>query len=375
MKNPVTIVGAGLGGLILARVLHLNGFPVTVYEGELSPESRTQGGQLDIHLHNGQIALDIAKLTKEFRSIIHEGAEATRILGKDANVLFEEADGGSRNRPEVLRGDLRRILRESLPDGAIQWGKKLTSATSLGDGRHTLLFADGTSVVTSVLVGADGAFSKVRALVSTAIPTYTGTAFIDTFLHDVETRHSETVRQVGAGAMYAFAPGQGIVAHREAGNIIHTYIQLVRPLEWVQSIDFNNPEGAKARIAAEFAGWADPLTTLITNSDTAPVLRLIYSLPDNHRWDRVPGVTLIGDAAHLMPPSGEGANLAMLDGAELGEAIAKHPDDIEAGFAAYEATMFSRSASEAIDAHQLIDLCLGSTAPHGLVQFFKSANG
>lgn len=72
----------------------------------------------------------------------------------------------------MLRGDLRRILLESLPEGTVQWGKKLAGAVSLGDGRHELTFTDGTRVRTDLLVGADGAWSKVRKLVSDAEPTY-----------------------------------------------------------------------------------------------------------------------------------------------------------------------------------------------------------
>ena len=122
------------------------------------------------------------------------------------------------------------------------------------------------------------------------------------------------------------------------------------------------PLVATARIAAEFDGWAPELTALITDGETAPIARMIYTLPDGHRWDRVPGVTLLGDAAHLMPPSGEGANLAMLDGAELGEAIAAHPDDIEAALTAYEAAMFPRSESAAADAHKIIWISASATA-------------
>jgi len=100
---------------------------------------------------------------------------------------------------------------------------------------------------------------------------------------------------------------------------------------------------------------------------------MIYTLPNAHRWDRVPGVTLLGDAAHLMPPSGEGANLAMFDGAELGKAIAAHPDDIESALTGYEAAMFPRSESEAADAYELLDLCLGDRAPFGLIDFMTAA--
>src|SRR6202012_5734144 len=128
----------------------------------------------------------------------------------------------------------------------------------------------------------------------------------------------------------ALSPGKGIVAHREAGNILHTYVQLNRPAGWAGGIDFTDARAAAGRVAAEFDGWAPELTALITDGETAPVPRAIYALPAGHRWARGPGVTLLGDAAHLMPPAGEGANLAMLDGAELGEAIAAHPGDTEA---------------------------------------------
>jgi 2-polyprenyl-6-methoxyphenol hydroxylase-like FAD-dependent oxidoreductase len=373
MTTPVTIVGAGLGGLTLARVLHVHGIPASIYEAEPSAQARTQGGQLDIHEHNGQLALEAAGLTDRFRAIIHEGGAATRMLDPRGTVLLEEPDDGTGGRPEVLRGDLRRILVDSLPEETIQWGRKVTGVRSLGHGQYELTFADGSRVTTGLLVGADGAWSKIRPLLSEATPSYVGTSFIETYLYDADERHSAAAEAVGDGAMYALTPGKGIVAHREAGNILHTYVQLNRPAEWIAGIDFTDAAAATARVAAEFDGWVPELTALITDGETAPVLREIYTLPDGHRWDRVPGVTLLGDAAHLMPPAGEGANLAMFDGAELAKAIAARPDDTEAALAAYEEAMFPRSESEYADAHEILDLCLGERAPFGLIDFLTGA--
>lgn len=378
MNTSISIIGAGLGGLTLARVLHVHGIPAKIYEAEPSAEARTQGGQLDIHEHNGQAALEAAGLTDEFRAIIHEGGAASRVLDQHAAVLLDEPDDGTGTRPEVLRGDLRRILLDSLPSGTIEWGRKVESVRSLGspdtvDGRHELTFADGSTATTDLLVGADGAWSKIRPLLSDAKPDYVGTTFVETYLYDVDEKHSAAAAAVGDGAMYAPAPGQAIAAHREAGDILHTYVQLNRSAEWFAGIDFTDAAAATARIAAEFDGWAPELTALITDGETAPIPRAIYALPDAHRWDRVPGVTLLGDAAHLMAPSGEGANLAMFDGAELGKAIAAHPDGIEAALAEYEEAMFVRSASEAADSHVILELCLGDHAPYSLVDFFTGA--
>jgi 2-polyprenyl-6-methoxyphenol hydroxylase-like FAD-dependent oxidoreductase len=172
--------------------------------------------------------------------------------------------------------------------------------------------------------------------------------------------------------MYALAPGKGIVAHREAGNVLHTYVELNRSAEAIADIDFTDAATASAEVAAEFDGWAPHLTALITDGETPPVARMIHTLPDGHRWDRVPGVTLLGDAAHLMPPSGDGANLAMFDGAELAKAIVAYAGDTEAALAAYEEALFPRSEAFYADAHEILDLVLGDRTPFGLIDFFNN---
>jgi 2-polyprenyl-6-methoxyphenol hydroxylase-like FAD-dependent oxidoreductase len=373
MSTPVTIIGAGLGGLTLARVLHVHGIPATIYEAEHAPMARTQGGQLDIHEDNGQLALAAAGLTAEFHAIIHVGGEATRVLDEHGAVLHEEPDDGTGGRPEVLRGDLRRVLLDSLPDGTVRWGHKLTDVRPLGAGRHELTFADGSSVTTDVLVGADGAWSRVRPLLSDAEPEYTGRAVVETYLYDADTRHPASAKAVGSGAMFALVPGKGIQAHRESGGTLHTYVVLSESQEWFAGIDFTDAAAATSRIAQEFEGWAPELTALIIDGETPPVLRAINTLPIGHRWDRTPGVTLLGDAAHLAPPNGEGANLAMYDGAQLAEAIAAHPGDVEAALDAYEEALFRRSAAGTAEATRDFEICFGDATPHSLVELFTGA--
>lgn len=370
----VTVIGAGLGGLTLARVLQLNNISVTIYEKEVSAESRTQGGQLDIHERDGQIALARAGLTEEFNKIIHKGGAATKVLDKDENVILDVPDDGTHGRPEVLRGDLRQILLDSLHEDTIKWNKEVLNIQTKHNGEHSLEFADGSIITTSILVGADGTFSKVRPLLSNANAEYVGTSLIETYLYNVDKKHPKAAEIVGQGAMYALAPGKGIQAHREPGNIIHTYIALRRSEQYLESIEFNKPNKAIKQIATEFEDWSDGLISIVMESETAPVLRKIRSLPTSHRWDRISGVTLIGDAAHVMTPAGEGANLAMYDGSELALSIVESVNDIEKAITNYENKLFPRSERAAEKADKVLHKHLGNGAPYDFAELIANKN-
>ena len=363
--HPIAIIGAGLSGLTAASVLRTRGITVPVFELEASREARSQGGMLDIHDYNGQLALRAANLFEEFLKLIHPGGESMRLLDQHGTVLREDSDEGSLERPEVDRGQLRDLLLDSLLEGQVRWGSKVASIRALDTpvGRHEVTLADGRSFTTDLLIGADGAWSKARPLLTEASPAYTGVSFLEADLHEAEARHPEEAAVAGPGMLFALGGQTGILCHRETDGSLHYYLAHRAEEGWIDTIDFTDPEASKNAALHLLEGWAPQLRGLVANADSPLTPRRIHALPPTLTWERVPGVTLLGDAAHLMSPfAGEGANLAMYDGAQLALAIAAHPGETEKALAAYEAELFPRSNAAAAESAANLELMFSPDA-------------
>ncbi|MEU5424940.1 NAD(P)/FAD-dependent oxidoreductase [Streptomyces olivoreticuli] len=350
--HRIAIIGAGPGGLTCARILQQHGITAAVYDLDTSPAARNQGGTLDMHPGSGQHALREAGLWDDFLAQARPEGQQMRLVGCDGGILFDaippEADTAEGN-PEIDRGQLRDLLLGSLEPDTVRWGHKLTRAEPLGNGTHRLRFAGGTSTDADLVIGADGAWSQVRPLLSDATPLYTGVTFVETGLNDADTRHPRLAALTGHGTMMALHDNQGFVAQRNSGGHIRVYVGMRTAQDWHQQVglDLTDTTAVREALLKKFIGWSPDLLGFITATDTGYTNRPLFALPVPHTWTRAPGVTLLGDAAHLMSPfSGMGANLAMLDGADLAHALIESPT-IDDAIRAYETALLPRSIGAA----------------------------
>ncbi|MFI9235401.1 FAD-dependent oxidoreductase [Streptomyces sp. NPDC053079] len=360
----IAIAGAGLGGLVCARVLQQHGVPVTVFEHEAAPHSRSQGGTLDIAEDTGQAALRAAGLFDQFLALSRPEGQEWRLYDRRANLMrHDQAGEGDLSRPEIDRGRLRALLLDSLTPGTVRWGHSVRAVTPLPHGTARLYHRDRTGEDFDdfdLVIGADGAWSRVRPALSDAQPFYAGVTMVEAHFDDVDHRHPGIARLVGRGTMSAKAGRRSLVLQRNSNGHVRAYITFRGPQEWHTGLDLADTDSVRARLLAQYQGWHESLLGILRDNEGGFINRPMYVLPVPHSWQRVRGITLLGDAAHLMPPVGVGANLALLDGAELAQAVIDH-STIDEALDAYESVMLPRAADHAKTAQQMLTTLIPDT--------------
>jgi len=379
MSPPkIAIIGAGPAGCTLARLLHLASIPVIVFEGEASPNYRSQGGTLDLHTATGLAALKEADLLDEFLKHGRYDGDTLQVTDKDLKVYFKRAGPPVQKdkpptlmeqRPEIDRADLRRILTESLPEGVIQWGRHLTRVEAIDNGGGSsggfgLVFSDGTSASGfDLVVGAEGAWSKTRQALTDQAPVYAGVGAIELSVPDAETTAPALHAAVNRGNLFAHADGLKLSAQQMGDGSLVVYAGMAREdPDWAapdkcgyDSSDLEQTKKALTEGDGPFADWCDTLKDAIRLAGGGRcAARSMYVLPAGFRWEHRRGLTLIGDAAHVMSPyAGEGVNAAMADAMNLAKAIVQSTerplpkgksegDVLDDGVAAFEEEMWTR---------------------------------
>ncbi|MET8231649.1 FAD-dependent monooxygenase [Micromonospora sp. NPDC005298] len=361
----IAIAGGGLGGLTLARVLHRHGIDAVVYERDANRSARPQGGSLDLHPESGQRALAEAGLADGFRSQARPEGEEHRIVDPSGRILVhhEPRPGSFAGRPEIDRSVLRDLLLDSLPGDTVVWRRRLVAAAPRPGGGWELTFQEGHRGDCDILVGADGARSIVRPLLVDVELSPVSTV-VELTVSDVDRRHPGLADLVGPGNLWAVGVNQILSAQRLGDGALRVGISLRAGDHPIDSL-----RGKRALLDI-FAGWDPRLTALIEAADSPPTPRLIEATPVGTRWSARPGVTLVGDAAHLMPPVGEGANQAMLDAAELAVQLAADPADPDSAIRSYEDAMFARIHPIAEMSARVQAMMLSPTAAQDIVRFF-----
>ncbi|RXW20155.1 hypothetical protein EST38_g5693 [Candolleomyces aberdarensis] len=392
----VAIVGAGPGGLTLAAILRRLEIPCSIFELDASPSARVQGSMLDIHKRSGQLALEKAGLLDVFKK--HMRVDATEMFIRDhqGNVHIHHSEEGEEDpeRPEIDRAVLRKVLLDGVDPDTIQWGKKLVnieiSTTSEGTkNSFVLAFADGTkSTEFDIVIGADGAWSRTRTLLRSSVPpTYVGITYLWSVIKDIDARYPELSEYVGKGSCFTADSGckRGlVVAQKNGDGSLKSNVNFPAPENWKETsgIDWSKADEDLEGVLKQFVEkvipeWNDKAKELITRCDEGEMLvRPLYGYPPGYRFEnKVSGVTLLGDAAHVMPPfAGVGVNLAMHDAYDLALALEKIVVDgvaIDTAMEEYEETMMVRAGENAVRTNQGGELFFGGGGLENTVVILK----
>ncbi len=342
----IAIIGGGPGGLTLARLLHVQGIAATVFESDAGPAARIQGGSLDLHTESGLAALEAAGLTAAFDHLARPEDQGVRLYDRDGICLLDDSDEAHEGRPEIDRGQLRELLLVSLPPACVRWDARVQRIELLPDHRFRIHTRYGAAGDFDLIIGAEGTWSKTRNLLTDVVPAYTGVTFIDLHVTNVDRDHPSLAAMVGRGKIFALADGKALIIQRNSGGKLHIYVAVEAPEAGLAGFDPSDPQAAKACVAAQLDGWAPELLAFIYAATDQMAARPLHTFDPMFQWPHRPGVTLLGDAAHVMSPfAGEGVNNAMLDALDLSRAISS--DDWRKGIHDYEIGMFARIPASA----------------------------
>ena len=350
-QGNVAIVGAGPGGALLARLLHQRGYQVQVFERDESPSARPQGGSLDLRPDSGQRAIVAAGLMDEFARRSRDDAKAFRMLSSAG----EEMPGaGSETHqdagPEIDRADLRAMLLDSLPDDIVRWDHSIESVKSEPDGRLRLSVKGENPVLADLVVGADGIGSRVRACLTDQQPIYTGITMVATYLRPELWRNSKLSDTVGEGSVMFAGGDKTIFVQRCAHDVILLYYSMAVPQGWPEDAGFSreDTEAVMKAVKDAYADWSPEVLGMLTQVQDRLQFWPTSVMPPDYRWSTRAGLTMLGDASHVMPPfTGKGVNLAVLDALELADALEKEPSrEVAEAVAEFERAMQARMSSE-----------------------------
>ncbi|KAL5641293.1 hypothetical protein ACGC1H_001694 [Rhizoctonia solani] len=357
MSPRIAIIGAGPGGLALACILVQNSIIPMVFEREPSPDCRQQGGTLDLHTHSGQQALRDAGLWDQFLKHARYDAQTMKILVKSGDIIYEDGPGEEDqegSRPEIDRTALRNILLDSFGPSNVKWDHALVSIEPAGYNKHDLHFKNGTvETGFDLVVGADGAWSRVRPHLTSVVPFFSGVSMIEWNISNTSDSRYDSINElVGKGSMFSFSDQKNITAQRQGtGSIrVHTSFGMDEvDSDWVNNtFDASDPATTKTKVLGYYEDWSPRLRDLVQAADDDFIaFRPMYMLPLDHTWEPCPGLTLLGDAAHLMTPyAGEGVNIAMWDSLELAKKIIEgiKLGDLDRAVREYEVDMFKRGS-------------------------------
>ena len=342
---------------MLARLLQTRNILCTIFEAETSIDYRSQGGTLDLRTNTGLTAIREAGLWDTFQKFARYDGESMLVTDKNLTTWMRRSPGkpGQKQKlqeaPEIDRSDLRKMLLESVPEESIRWGMKLTRVQETAAG-HELHFANGeVERRYDLIVGCDGAFSKTRSLLASEKPFYTGLSGWTMQIVNAEITAPNVDKLVNRGSVFAYSDGKSLTIQQlSSGNIwVSTYGAYKEDYVFTCGFDPKNIENVKTLLTKELDDWAPELMEAVEKAQGDATWRSLYMLPVGFTWPHKKGVTLLGDAAHLMTPfSGIGVNTAFYDAMLLAEQIvdftkSTQPESLDDHVVAYETKMFEHA--------------------------------